>query len=816
MPVVSYLPTEILDYVGTHEPEEGTVYGIGQRELAKALGYHPSSMSRPLAELVRQGHLTRRRAPVRGGLRRQLVYSLTTAGRAQLQRQEEHVPFLATSLPPPPNPFVGRRAELKELQSYADAGGLIIHIVGASGMGKTALVARAVRRLRTGRMPFWFTIRSGSTPRHFTQALAHALAAVGSRQLAYYAQLPRDPSGREVADLALRALGPSPLLGIVDDCQASTADFRSFLTEFSNYFIRGDRSDLLLFLSQEAPFVSAERVPLRVQRLEGIDRSSAHKLTDLRGGLGERFEAVFGATRGSPLLLRLASVAPEIDVTQGNLPTLIVGRLSELDLEGLLSIAASNEPMPYSFLLEAGGLRPERVTELVGQGLVQRASEGRLEVLQSVRAAILARVNVTQVRAAHLALAHYYGRSHRIEAVRERFLHLIAGENWRLAGELLTRQESFLLSSGYSDAVRNGLAQLTVSSPQEAIRVRALRTQAQLLRVHSEWSEAISCLETAATESRKDPRAQAECLLSMVEPNCRLQQLEDAQRALDRARAIAPASHRIQEFIMHCEARILEAKGDLPKAQEIYSQVFQAASKSGHTDLTLEALARWSRLASLTVDEQGMGPLIDLGIREARDSARMDIVFSLMSARARRHALLGQNEAAMAEMNHIRGEAEALGYLTQLVHALSGLAALAVEMKRWQEASGYARQASELAERLGNDTIRGYTLSIQCASELRQSRFGEATSHGELAVQILSKLPPSDSLPMAHAYLAEAYHESGQATAALFNFERAVAISQKMGMDWWRKQVEAELGPKIRPLAKDGPETGSLEPSINS
>ncbi|MHB8352010.1 MAG: AAA family ATPase, partial [Thermoplasmata archaeon] len=333
MPVVSYLPTEILDYVGTHEPEEGAAYGVGQRELSKALGYHPSSMSRPLADLVRRGYLARRRAPVRGGIRRQLVYSLTPAGRVELERQEVHVPFLATSLPPPPNPFVGRRDELKELQTHAETGGLVIHVEGASGMGKSALVARAVRRLRSGRVPFWFTVRSGSTPRHFTQALAHALASVGSRQLAYYAQLPRDPNGREVADLALRALGTGTLLGIVDDCQSSTEDFKTFLTEFSTYFVRGDRTDLLIFLSQEGPFVSMEHVPLRLLRLEGIDRTAAHRLTDLRGGLGERFEAIYGVTRGSPLLLRLASVAPDVDLLQGNIPTLIVGRLSELDLE---------------------------------------------------------------------------------------------------------------------------------------------------------------------------------------------------------------------------------------------------------------------------------------------------------------------------------------------------------------------------------------------------------------------------------------------------------------------------------------------------
>ncbi|MGI0151440.1 MAG: AAA family ATPase, partial [Thermoplasmata archaeon] len=221
----------------------------------------------PLADLVRRGHLDRRRAPVRGGARRQLVYTLTPSGKLLLQRKGRDVPLLSSSLPAPPNPFVGRRGELRELLAQSETGGLAIHIEGPSGIGKSALVARAVRRLRTGRMPFWFTVRSGSTPRHFTLSLAHALASMGARQLAYYAQLPRDPNGREVADLALRALEKGTLLGVIDDCQVSSEDFRSFLTEFITYFVRGDRSDLLLLLSQEGPFVSADRIPLRLLRL---------------------------------------------------------------------------------------------------------------------------------------------------------------------------------------------------------------------------------------------------------------------------------------------------------------------------------------------------------------------------------------------------------------------------------------------------------------------------------------------------------------------------------------------------------------------
>ncbi|HEV2428754.1 MAG TPA: AAA family ATPase, partial [Thermoplasmata archaeon] len=441
MPVVSYLPTEILDYLDTHRPDESSAFGIGQRELSKALGYHPCSMSRPLAELVEAGQLQVRRAPVRGGIRKQLVYSLTDVGRSQLQRNEEAVPLLSSSIPPPPNPFVGRRAELHTLSQTAEGGGVVLEVSGPTGIGKSGLVARAMRRLKAGRMPFWFTVRAASSARHFTLSLAHALASVGSQQIAYYAHLPREPNGREVADLVRRALSGRRFLGVIDDCHVAPPDLREFLSEFSSALVRPDQPDVLIYIGHEESYLQVPRERVRSLRLEGIDRAAAHELTDRRGGLGERFEAVYQATHGNPLLLQHALAAPEADVSATALPAAVIARLSEIDVEGLLAAAVANEPLPPGFLTEVGGLAPDRIQDLIAQGLIQRASGGRVEVIQAVRGALVARVPPAQVRASHLELARFYGRSHRIEAIRERFLHLVSGEGWRLAGELLGRQE---------------------------------------------------------------------------------------------------------------------------------------------------------------------------------------------------------------------------------------------------------------------------------------------------------------------------------------------------------------------------------------
>ena len=133
MPQVTYVTAEILDYVETHAPTETESFGISQRELAKALGYHPCSMSRPLADLVSKGYLRTHRGLVRGGQRKQFVYTLTEEGREHLRGRTRDVPMLSGAIPPPPNPFLGRKKELQELTSFSQEGGAVVFVEGPPG-----------------------------------------------------------------------------------------------------------------------------------------------------------------------------------------------------------------------------------------------------------------------------------------------------------------------------------------------------------------------------------------------------------------------------------------------------------------------------------------------------------------------------------------------------------------------------------------------------------------------------------------------------------------------------------------------------------
>jgi tetratricopeptide (TPR) repeat protein len=164
---------------------------------------------------------------------------------------------------------------------------------------------------------------------------------------------------------------------------------------------------------------------------------------------------------------------------------------------------------------------------------------------------------------------------------------------------------------------------------------------------------------------------------------------------------------------------------------------------------------------------------------------------------------------AEQEMQAIRVEAESLGYLGQLAYTLSGLAAMATEAGRWAEAVSYGRQASSLAERLGNDLVLGHTLGLMASGETRQGLFKEAVQHAERSVTVLRRLPPSDSLALAVAYLAEAYLASGELALGKRNFDEALRIAESLGMTQWKESIQRELSAMIAEGEKKAREQGT-------
>jgi tetratricopeptide (TPR) repeat protein/DNA-binding MarR family transcriptional regulator len=808
MGLQTYLPVEILDYIETHAQSEDSVYGISQRELARALGYHPCSMSRPLDQLVSEGLLVARRGLVRDGKRKQLTYRLTQAGSARLRKETGEVPLLSGGLPPPPHPFLGRKEELDRLAEIAGQGASVIFVDGPPGMGKSSLLSRHIRRIKQGRVPFWFTIRPASSPRQFASSLSHALSFLGNPQLAYYCQLPRNPIAKEVADLAARALDTRDFAAVVDDIQLASEDMRRFLVEFISSLSRRGNHQFYVVGQEASPF-QVQGAPVHRLTVVGLDRASAHELTDRQGGLADRFEPVYQSTLGSPLLLKLAVSNPEIRVDAAALPAAVVKALSPEEVRTILPVALANEPLPVRFITEESGLAQTRLPELIRMGILHRTLEDRIEVLQVVRSALMGRVRTSDEREAHARLAKFYGRSHRAEAVRERLLHLIGAEDWKASAHLLDDQHRVVLRLGYSDTLRTALRRLATALPRGPAKVRALMSEASLLRHHSDFSEAIATLRRAIMEAEGDAKTTCEARLSIVDLLVRLTHIDQAKAEFEAARQIGPTSRRLEAYFVLSRARVEQGLGDPRSAGADYQRAFELARRARAHDLALESIVAWSSLAEPSSGPEVALRLVEAALPDARQAGRMDIVFNLLLERARAYSHMGQEDLAAVEMEAMRTEAEALGYLTQLTYTLSGLAAVAIQRGRWAEASGYAKQAQAMAERLGDDLVLGHTLALNCTSELRQADQGgdprlldEALGHGLQSVEVLSRLPPSDSLVLAHAYLTEVYLLKHDGARAKTHYETAQDLAGGLGFGYLKQQLAEEL--QARVTAADG------------
>jgi tetratricopeptide (TPR) repeat protein/DNA-binding MarR family transcriptional regulator len=801
----THLPIEILDYIQTHEPAE-EVYGISQRELARALGYHPCSMSRPLGTLVTSGLLTCQRGLVREGRRRQLTYRLTPGGRNRLRQVTSDVPLLSGELPPPPNPFLGRREELEQLGGFWAAGPSVTVVDGPAGMGKTALVSRFLRRSRTERVPFWYPVRPASSARQFVTALAHALSFLGKPQLAYYAALPRAPLPRECADLAARALEGRTLAMVIDDLHLAGPDLKGFLSEFTAAL--GGRGDHRFYLIGQGS-LEVDLGSLKVHHLSvgGLDRPAAYELTNRQGGLAEKFESVYQATLGSPLLLRLAVGRPEAVTAALDLPSSVVGQLKPAELRAILPAGVANEPLPAAFLLEDRALTGDRLRDLARIGILQAGLHDRIEVLQTIKSAILARVEPGDERAAHRRLARFYGRSHRPETLREQFLHLVGGEEWKVAADLLRRHERDLLRLGYSEVLRGAIRTLVTALPPGPGKVRTYLAEAAMLRQHADYNEAILSYRRAITHAADDAGVRREALLSIVDLELKLGQPDLAEQEFSRAQQLSVTTRRIEALVLLTEGRLAEARGERQDAAERYQRAFEAARRARSQDVAFESIASWSKFAELTRGPQVALNVVESALPGARQSGRMDLVFNLRLIRARAYSDMGRQDLAEVEVEAVRTEAESLGYLTQLAYALSGLAAVANERHQWASCVGYARQASELAERLGNNVVLGHTLATLCSAERQQAEDGgsvqlvyEALEHGRRSIEVLERIPPSDSLVYAHGYVAEVCVDLKRGPEAIAHYEQASKLARALGLKALGERIALELEGKLKPF----------------
>ncbi len=199
-------------------------------------------------------------------------------------------------------PFYGRSWELATIRQWFDSPVPILAVTGARGIGKSALVSKALEEIEPARHSFWYTARGGAGNEAVVRALGAFLGSVGrpdlsARLLERMSRLP------EVAPVLERDW-PAPGAILVLDGAEAVPEVAGMVIEV----IRKRSGKAVLTSEGALPDGAALRAAGAVQllSLEGLGSDECRRLVP-KGLAGAEFEKIFRLSRGNPLSIKLLS-----------------------------------------------------------------------------------------------------------------------------------------------------------------------------------------------------------------------------------------------------------------------------------------------------------------------------------------------------------------------------------------------------------------------------------------------------------------------------------------------------------------------------
>ncbi len=527
-------------------PPEMTQDGIGS-----ALGISRAHVALELKRLRSAGKVEERMAHVATAKTRRKVYVLTPSGQELARRMREHARRRTVRLvgpegerevrgeealealrkagirevegiqrilagdvvdlrpretpraePPANSVFFGRGGELAILRRWLETDSRpVAVVVGVAGIGKSALVARAVEGLSApvlqrrlypyddahGILSSFsdFLVRQGR------RRLKAVLARPAYDPLEAIAVLRQDLAGCVVSLDDLHACPPAE--GILKSLLEVRPAFKILVasrTQPSFY----DRSDLAKGAILEVP-------------LEGLDPPAAEALlTHRRAGLAASdVERVLRATHGHPLALQLFAAsgldAGELETERFILETVLEG-LDDVSEDVLKAFAILRRPAKSP---ETLGATVAQLRRLLKRAVLQHRDEG-YQLHDLVREFYLARMTGPGLKRAHARAAEYWQeRGDPLEAAH----HLIGARDLETAASLLVEH-----GESYADGARAGELETCLLALPASLRPAGLLAETEMFL--GKFEEAEATLEGIARRGGPEERLRARIHLGRI------------------------------------------------------------------------------------------------------------------------------------------------------------------------------------------------------------------------------------------------------------------------------------------------------------
>ncbi|MBI5000014.1 MAG: AAA family ATPase [Euryarchaeota archaeon] len=489
----------------------------------------------------------------------------------------------------------GRKAEIKSITSWlASPDDPALVITGPSGIGKTALAVAAVDALGKERDAVWVRCGECRSPQRLAQRLSAYLERLGCYRLSR-ALGESDLQPARLREAVRKDAGAVSALFVIDDAQLLEPGCAPLVLGIAHG--AGPSGSKLLLLTRG---MQGWMGPLAgsAMPLKGLDFEAAWNMVRHTAVPEERFQDVYRATQGHPLLLSIASMA---------LPAGRADAVSDIVQEDEMAVlrlmAVARKPLPRRYLT-ARGQPPDRALASLREKGMAIEGEGDLwEAHGVVRSMVLTAMKPAQVRAGHSALARLYMSSKLPLVGLEAVYHASFARRHGLALDMLEGLSARLVAEGahgpFSDAVDQARGFAGAARGGDRLRWLLLKARALMLSGDFPTSlrlcrEAIGGLKGAAQS-----RARALAALLHVEMGERGEALAESSRALA---ALSKSDSEWHLASLLAMAVALEQSNDVAGLSRCGSEGLRLAGGSGG-----RLAAEFEMLMSRTMHRRGRG-----------------------------------------------------------------------------------------------------------------------------------------------------------------------------------------------------------------
>lgn len=508
---------------------------VTQLGISAKIGVRQSDISLAAKKLRERGQIQESSAKIHGARKRQKVFSLTEAGKAEAERLAERAGAMTARVKtskgieeaplteissrlglalsevisrlegdyidmpsenektedrPEPKPnagFYGREAELRELKGALESNRLVV-VEGIAGIGKTTLVKRALEGV--SRPIFEFRCREHTTSRVVERKLAEFLAGQGRTKTKRYLDRTSIEEPTELSEWLEADLVGGEVVIVLDDAH-SASEILPFLRMLIEILERGRCFAAIVATRHALPFYDRRDVLVKglvfELVLKGLDERSALKMLKDAGIADAQ---VYSNTKGHPLFLELicAHGVTHADSMSDFLNEEVSSKLSLAEKALVMNLSALEGDAKLD-LISDDEESIDTLDGLVRKNIVARKG-ANYELHDCLRTFFYNRLTEEQKRAVHVKLAKRLERVDIFECLN----HLVCAEAVGEAIALIKKEQSRLLETpeDFCPLLTRLISLVRVKEPSRLAQLEPMRER--VVETFGKWDDLLEYL----------------------------------------------------------------------------------------------------------------------------------------------------------------------------------------------------------------------------------------------------------------------------------------------------------------------------------